>query len=83
MKYQAAVVVSLKPTVLDAQGDTVLAGLRRLGYAGVESARVGKYIELRLEAPDADQARRQVERMCADLLANPIIERYSVEIAPA
>lgn len=83
MTFTAAVIVSLKPTVLDAQGDTVRAGLHRLGYQGVQSARVGKYIELRLEAADAEEARRQAERMCADLLANPIIENYTVQVTPA
>lgn len=83
MKYQAAVTVSLKPTVLDAQGDTVRAGLHRLGYSGVESARVGKYIELLVEAADEAAARREVERMSADLLANPIIEDFTVRITPA
>jgi len=81
MKFKAAVIVSLKPTVLDAQGETVRAGLHRLGYTGVDAARVGKYIELSLEAPDQAQAQAQVERMCADLLANPIIEDYSVQIS--
>jgi phosphoribosylformylglycinamidine synthase len=83
MKYRAAVTVSLKPTVLDAQGDTVRAGLHRLGYTGVESARVGKYIELLLVAADEAAARREAERMCADLLANPIIEDFTVRITPA
>ncbi|MDQ7820663.1 MAG: phosphoribosylformylglycinamidine synthase subunit PurS [Armatimonadota bacterium] len=70
------VVVTLKPGVLDAQGQAVLSGLHTLGYRAVSQVRVGRYLELDL--PDGTP-RREVEAMCARFLANPLIERWWVE----
>jgi phosphoribosylformylglycinamidine synthase len=78
--YRAQVTITLKPTVLDAQGATVERALHNLGFEAVEGVRMGKHVEVTLEAPDADAARRQVEEMCRQLLANPIIEEYRVEV---
>jgi phosphoribosylformylglycinamidine synthase len=78
--YRAQVTITLKPTVLDAQGATVERALRNLGFEGVDGVRMGKYVEVAVNAPDADTARRQVEEMCRKLLANPIIEEYRVEV---
>ena len=84
--YLARVYVSLKPTVNDPQGLTIADGLRSLGFAEVEGVRAGKYIEIRLNADSADDARARVDSMCDRLLANPIIEsfRFDVEeVVPA
>jgi phosphoribosylformylglycinamidine synthase len=67
-----------KEGILDPQGQAVESSLRKLGFA-VEGARVGRVVDLELDTTDPDDARAQVERMCAELLANPLIE--SVEIA--
>jgi phosphoribosylformylglycinamidine synthase len=72
--------VTLKPGVLDPQGEAIRRALGTLGFAGVEGARQGKLIELDLAATDADAARAEVDRMCETLLANPVIETWSIEI---
>ena len=78
--FLARVYVSLKPTVNDPQGLTIADGLRSLGFAEVEGVRAGKYIEIRLTAASADEARQRVDAMCDRLLANPIIETYRFEV---
>jgi phosphoribosylformylglycinamidine synthase len=74
--YLAKVQIMLKPGVLDPQGATVKDALRTMDYHAVEEVRVGKYLEIRLQAEDRQQAARQVEEMCARFLANPVIEEY-------
>lgn len=74
VKLVARVIVTPKPVVNDPQGNTVMAGLHRLGFAEVAEVRVGKYIELQLEADDEVVARRRVAEMCQRLLANHVIE---------
>ncbi len=69
------VAVTLKPSLLDSQGRTVAGALEKMGYAELESVRIGKLIELRLET--YDEAR--VKEMCDRLLANPVIEDYRIE----
>ncbi|MBI2886717.1 MAG: phosphoribosylformylglycinamidine synthase subunit PurS [Chloroflexi bacterium] len=82
--FLARVYVTLKPAVNDPQGLTILGGLHTLGFASVEQVRMGKYLEIRVDAPDADAARAQVEAMCRKLLANPVIEEFRFELdAPA
>ena len=71
----------LKPGISDPQGQTIERALPVLGYSGVSGVRVGKRIELTLEANDADEARIKVLEMCEKLLANPVIESYEVSIA--
>jgi phosphoribosylformylglycinamidine synthase len=79
---KAIVTVGLKPGVLDVQGKAVAGALKDLGYPAVAGARVGKIIELELDASlDKDAAQRQVTEMCEKLLANTVIESYRVEIA--
>ena len=78
--YKARILITLKPTVMDAQGQTVERALGSLGHDSVRSVRIGKYVTLELDGADADSARAQVERMCDQLLANPIIEDYRVEL---
>ncbi len=77
---KAKIYVTLKPGVLDTQGQAVGATLSRLGYEGVGSVRVGKYLEVELEGEDREAAKERVARMCDELLANTVIENYRVEI---
>ena len=66
-----------KEGILDPQGDAVRHSLRKLGF-GVATARGGRVIDLDVEADDADGARREIERMCQELLANPLIESFEI-----
>jgi phosphoribosylformylglycinamidine synthase len=79
--FLARVYVTLKPTVNDPQGLTIRGGLHSLGFAGVDSVRAGKYMEITVEAPDRTAAEAQVTEMCRKLLANPVIEDFRFEIA--
>jgi phosphoribosylformylglycinamidine synthase len=76
---KATVLVRPKPGILDPQGQAVESSLRHLGFA-VGEARVGKLVELEVEADDEADARAQVERMCEQLLANPLIESYEIAL---
>ena len=76
---KATVLVRPKPGILDPQGEAVESSLRHLGFA-VETARVGRLVELELQAEDPDRARDELERMCEQLLANPLIESYEIEL---
>jgi phosphoribosylformylglycinamidine synthase PurS subunit len=76
----ARIVVTPKPVVNDPQGITVKQGLATLGFSEVSEVRVGKYIEVSLEASSESEARQRVEAMCKQLLANHVIEDYKFEI---
>ena len=76
----AKIVVTPKPVVNDPQGITVRQGLATLGFREVSDVRIGKYIEVSLEADTEHQARQRVEAMCKQLLANHVIEDYRFEI---
>lgn len=78
--YQARIYVTLRPSVLDPAGTAVQSGLQHLGYDNVEQVRIGKYIELMLQANDEATARSQLDRICDQLLANPVIENYRFEL---
>ena len=80
--WLARIHVTLKPVVLDPQGDAVLEGLRQLGFGDVASVRVGKYIEVELRAADQPAAEAAITQMCARLLANPVIESYRFTVEP-
>ena len=78
---KARVFVSLKSTVLDPQGQTVCSALHGLGYPAVADVRQGKFFDIALEdGLTAEQARKDVEAIAHDVLANPVIEEYRVEI---
>jgi phosphoribosylformylglycinamidine synthase len=81
-KYHCRIYVTLRPSVLDPAGTAVQSGLQHLGYGGVEQVRIGKYIELTLEAPDPQTAEQQLDQMCDQLLANTVIENYRFDMAP-
>jgi phosphoribosylformylglycinamidine synthase len=76
---RATVLVRPKAGILDPQGDAVERALEHLGFS-VSGARVGKVVDLDVEAEDEASARAQVERMCEQLLANPLIESYEIEL---
>jgi phosphoribosylformylglycinamidine synthase len=74
--------VMLKAGVLDPQGKAIGNALATLGFNGIGEVRQGKLIELELAETDPARAREQAEAMCKELLANPVIEDYSIEIVP-
>ena len=76
---KATVLVRPKQGILDPQGEAVESALGHLGFS-VSEARVGKVVDLDVDASDASEARAQVERMCEQLLANPLIESYEIEL---
>jgi phosphoribosylformylglycinamidine synthase subunit PurS len=76
---KATVLVRPKPGILDPQGEAVESSLRQLGFSVVE-ARVGRLVDLEVEAGDADEARAKLAEMCERLLANPLIESYEIEL---
>ena len=76
---KATVLVRPKQGILDPQGDAVETALEHLGFS-VNAARVGKVVDLEIDATDPTEARAQVEKMCEQLLANPLMESYEVEI---
>jgi phosphoribosylformylglycinamidine synthase subunit PurS len=78
---RAIVQVRLKQGVLDPQGKAIEAALSSLGFDGVGSVRQGKLIEIELAASDPESAREEVGRMADALLANPVIETWTVELA--
>ena len=80
MRYEAHVEVTHLPGVLDPQGATVERALPALGYTNVSDVRIGKSIRLIVEAPDVGAARAQVDEMCHRILANPVIEAFTIEI---
>jgi len=74
------VFVTLKPSVFDPQGKTIVDALRSMGYGAVQDVRQGKFFELDVEAGSADEARSLVSEVADKLLANPVIESYRVEV---
>lgn len=77
---KARVHVSLKPGVLDPQGKAIGNALTSLGFGGIGEVRQGKLIEIELAESDPAAARAHVEEMCRQLLANPVIENYTIDI---
>lgn len=75
------VFVTLKEGVLDPQGKAVENSLHSLGFTSVSEVRMGKYLELQVDADGAEDAEGQTRRMCEKLLANPVIEDYRFEVA--
>ncbi len=80
---KARVTVTLKNGVLDPQGKAIANAVGALGIEGVGEVRQGKYIEVELNETDPDRARATLERMCRELLANPVIENYHYELEHA
>lgn len=83
MLYHVQVEITLKPTVMDAQGTTIERALHKLGHEGVKNVRIGKFVTMDVEAKCPGCAKKAAEEMCKELLANPIIEQYDVQVAEA
>jgi phosphoribosylformylglycinamidine synthase subunit PurS len=77
---KAVIRITLKNGVLDPQGRAIEGALAARGFAGVQSARQGKLIEVELAETDVAQARQTIDKMCRELLANTVIETYSFDI---
>ena len=78
--YLAKIYVTLKATVNDPQGLTVMGSLKQLGFASVADVRVGKYLEVTVEEAERARAERLVADMCQKLLVNPVIEEFSFDL---
>lgn len=78
--FSARVLVSLRPSVLDPAGEATRAAAARLGVEGVSKLRIGKAVEVELEAADTNSARAQLELLSDRLLANPVIENWTLEL---
>lgn len=77
---KAKVYVTLKKGVLDPQGKAVLGALESMGYKEVRDLRIGKFVEIELDASSKETAEKRVKEMCEKLLANTVVEDYRVEI---
>ena len=79
-RYQARVLVHLRPSVLDPGGEATKGAAIRLGVDGISKLRIGKAVELDIDAPNEEEARRRLELLSDRLLANPVIENWSLEL---
>lgn len=78
--YKARVHVTLRPSILDPQGKAVHQALQNLGHEPVEQVRMGKYVELWIDEADRADAERHAQAACEELLANPVMEDFTVEL---
>jgi phosphoribosylformylglycinamidine synthase PurS subunit len=76
----AKIIVTYKPGILDPQGQTVLQNLRQLGHRDIHDVRIGKYVEIDLDAANRDDAEKTVTQISDRMLANPVIETFRVEL---
>lgn len=83
MQYKAEIHVTLKRTVNDPQGLAIRGGLHSLGYESVDAVRAGKFIEVWIEAESTIEAERLADEMSDQLLANPVIEDFTVQVSEA
>lgn len=83
MQYKARIAVTLRPSILDPEGKATQHALHNLGYDSVEQVRIGKHIEMWVEAPHEEEARRIADEAADRVLANPVIEDYVVEAVTA
>lgn len=75
----AKVIVTLKPGVLDPQGQTIQHALNSIGFADLTELRTGKYFEIKLNTDSVEHAKTELAKMCEELLSNPVIENYRFE----
>lgn len=80
---KAKINVYLKPGILDPQGKAVLHAIEHLDFRGVKNVRIGKYIEIEFESGDSDQVKKDTDEICNKLLANPVMEKYVIDIEEA
>lgn len=78
---KARVFVTLKPTVLDPQGQAIRAALNGHGHPSIADVRQGKFFDIAIDAANAQDARAEVEKIAHEVLSNPVIEEYRVELA--
>ena len=78
--FQAQVLVSLRPSVLDPAGEAVISAASRLNVEGIEKLRIGKFIDIEINASDLDEAKRHLELLADRLLANPVIEDWEMDL---
>lgn len=78
--FKATITVQLRPSILDPEGKAIENALSSMGYSTLSSVRVGKHIELFVDAIDEEQARAFVDEACGKLLANPVMEDYSIAL---
>ena len=83
MLYHVQVEITLKPTVMDAQGATIERAIHKLGFQSVENVRIGKFVTLQIDADSPEGAKSAAEAVSHELLANPIIEQYAVRVLEA
>jgi len=81
--YKANIHITLKESILDPKGKASVHALQNLGLTKIENARIGKYIELDIEADTAEEARDIADEACQKLLANEVMENYTLEILAA
>ena len=77
---KARIIIMPKRTVLDPQGKTVKNALESLNFKGIKDVRVGKFMEIELEGGNKAELQKKIDKACHELLSNPVIEEYSVEI---
>ena len=78
--YRASIHVTLRPSILDPQGKTVHRALGELGYDRVEEVRMGKYVEIMIDETDREQAEQVAREACERLLANPVMENFTISL---
>ena len=78
--HAVKVFVTPRRGILDPQGRTIESSLKSLGFTGIAKVKVGKYITLEIDAPNANAARAEARKMCEQLLANPVIEDFTFEV---
>ena len=78
--FLAKIFITLKPTVNDPQGQTVLGSLKTLGFGSVDSLRIGKYLEVKMLEGERSRVEEQINEMCRKLLANPVIEDFRFDL---
>ena len=79
-KYKARVLVNLRPSVLDPAGEAVMSAATRLGVQGIDKLRIGKSIEIEINAPDELEAKRRLELLSDRLLSNPVVEDWNLDL---
>jgi len=81
-QFAASVIVTLRRSIADVQGKTIEDGLHSLGFSRIRNVRVGKFFHFSVQAASEEEARRIVEQACVKLLANPVIEDFSISLTP-
>jgi phosphoribosylformylglycinamidine synthase PurS subunit len=78
--FKAEIKITLRKSILDPQGKTVEHSILSLGYNNIKNTRIGKYIELTIDAADKQEAKKITDEICKKILANPVMEDYSFEL---